>query len=414
MKTPRLRLLLRLSLGALAIGLVLALVYARSRPSGAQAATQRDAGATARAVPVLLAPVLRRDVPVWLEGLGTVAAWQQVTVRSQVDGRLEKVFFHEGQVVHRGELLAQIDPRPFLVQLHQAEGALARDRAQLESGKLDLSRYRELTKQKLIAPQQVDQQQGAVGQATGAVEVDLAAVESARLNLDYARIKAPLDGVVGVRLVDPGNYVRAADTSGLVVITQLDPAAVFLTLPEDDLPRVSAAQKRGEVAIETWSRDGQARLGTGTLVVVDNQINQATATLRLKAMLANPDRKLWPNQFVKARVLVDTRRGALVIPAAAVQRGPQGSFVYVVGSDKTASLRPVEIELISGDTAVLARGLEAGEQVVVEGQAQLRPGTPLVPRTPSAPRAPGGPPTPGAPESTPAGGGTGGARGAGR
>src|SRR5262249_19623308 len=200
-------------------------------------------------------------------------------------------------------------------------------------------------------------------------------VETAKLNLDYARVKSPLDGVVGVRLVDPGNLVRATDTNGLVVITELDPAALFVTLPEDVLPQVTAAMQRGQVPVEACGRDGMVRLGSGTLFVIDNQINQATATLRLKCKLPNPERKLWPNQFVKARLLVDTRPGATVIASSAVQRGPQGTFVYVAGAGDKAEQRPVEIALTVGDIAVVQKGLQVGERVVVEGQSQLRPGS---------------------------------------
>jgi len=387
MKTSPARMLVRLLVGAAALAVVLAVVHVRTRSVDARAATERDAGA-GRVVSVLVMPVERKDVPVWLEGLGTAQAWQQVAVRSQVDGRLEQVFFREGQTVRKGDLLAQIDPRAFEVQLHQAEGALARDRAQLEDVKLNLERYRTLKEQKLIPQQQVDDQAAQVGQSEGAVQVDLAAVESARLNLDYARIKAPIDGIVGVRQVDAGNFVRAADAAGIVVLTQLDPAAVLLTLPQDELPRIAAAQARGEVVVEAWSRDGQTRLGTGRLIVVDNQINQSTATLRAKAMLPNPARRLWPSQFVKARVLIETRRGALVIPAAAVQRGPQGSFVYVAASDHTAALRPVDIELVTGESALIRKGVSVGDEVVVEGQNQLRPGSPLSARTAGKAAAP--------------------------
>ncbi len=342
-------------------------------------AASPDAGA--RPVPVLVAVVEKRDVPIWLEGLGSVAAWKQVTVRCQVDGRLDKVFFIEGQAVKQGDVLAQLDARPFTAQLHQAEGALARDRAQLRSGKADLDRYKTLSEQKLIAQQQSDQQVGVVGQNEGTVQVDEAAVETARLNLDYARIKAPIDGTVGVRLIDPGNLVRASDPTGLVVITQLEPMALFITLPEDDLPAVSAALARGEVSVEALNRDGGKRLGAGKLVVLDNQINQATATLRLKASMPNPERKLWPNQFVKARVLLETKKDALVLPVSAVQRGPQGSYVYVIGADKTVAARPIEIELVTGDLALMKKGVAAGEQIVLEGQNQLRPGSLVAPRS---------------------------------
>jgi membrane fusion protein, multidrug efflux system len=326
---------------------------------------------------VTLARVETKDVPIWLEGLGTVAAWQQVTVRAQVDGRLDKVFFTEGQAVHKGDVLAQIDPRPFAAQLHQAEGAQARDRAQLHDAQINLERYRELRAGKLIAQQQVDDQAALAGQAEGAVHADEAQIETARLNLDYAHVRAPIDGVVGVRQVDAGNLVHATDVNGLVVITQIDPTALLVTLPEDVLPQLTAAMARGEVPVEAWSRDGATRLGVGTLLVIDNQINQATATLKLKCKLPNPERKLWPNQFVKARLLVETRKGAIVIPAAAVQRGPQGTFVYLAGPDGKAQQRTVEIAVTVADSAIVQKGLEPGESVVVEGQNQLRPGSTL-------------------------------------
>jgi multidrug efflux system membrane fusion protein len=373
------RLFVRLFVALAAIGVLFYFIRIRPAATGAQAATVSGPHQP-RAVPVLIAPAEQRDIPVWLEGLGTVTAWQQVTVRPQVDGRLDKVFFREGQTVHRGDLLAQIDPRPFLVQLHQAEGAMARDRAQLEAGKRNLERFRTLRESNFVAAQQVDDQIALVGQAEGTVQMDLAAVESARLNLDYARITAPLDGIVGVRLVDPGNLVRAADPTGIVVIAQVDPAAVVFTLPQDELSRITLAQRRGAVSVEAWSRDGQTRIATGQLVVINNQINQTTATLRLKALIRNPDRQLWPNQFVKARLLLDTERGALVVPAAAVQRGPQGTFVYVVDQKQMASPRPVEVKLITAEVAVLAKGLSPGEPVVIEGQNQLRPGAQVVAR----------------------------------
>ena len=356
------------------IGLI---VRARTSGDGAQAAQKGADDKSQRAVPVTLAKAEKKDVPVWLEGLGTVTAWQQVTVRAQVDGRLDKVLFTEGQFVHKGDVLAQIDPRPFAAQLHQAEGAIARDRAQLHDAQINLERYRELRAGKLIAQQQVDDQAALAGQAEGAVHADEASIETAKLNLDYARVKSPLDGVVGIRQVDPGNLVHANDANGLVVITQLDPAALLVTLPEDVLPQVTAAMARGEVPVEAYSRDGSAKLGEGTLFVIDNQINQATATLKLKCKVPNPDRKLWPNQFVKAKLLVETRKGAIVIPASAVQRGPQGAYVYLAGSDGKAAQRTVEVALTLGDSALIGKGLEAGESVVIEGQNQLRPGSAL-------------------------------------
>jgi multidrug efflux system membrane fusion protein len=338
------------------------------------------AAAAARPVPVVVAPVARRDVPVVLEGLGNVVAFRTVTVRPQVDGRLDQVLFREGQAVAAGQVLAQIDPRPFKIQLAQAEGALARDRAQLETARRDLERYRALAAQKLIAQQQADQQVGAVGQLEGAVRVDEAAIEAARLNLDYSRITSPVDGVTGLRQVDPGNLVHATDPNGIVIVTQLDPIAVLFTLPQDQLQPVLEAMRRGPLEVTVFGRDAAAPLGTGRLELVDNQINQATSTIRLKARFPNPRHLLWPNQFVKARLGLSVERGALTMPATAVQRGPNGSFVYVVGADASVSPRPVEIASTQGDVAIVGKGLQEGEQVVVDGQGQLRPGAKVAAR----------------------------------
>lgn len=345
--------------------------------------------AAARPIPVLTAQVAQKDLPIYLDGLGTVAAFKTVTVRTQVDGRLEKMLFREGQRVSRGELLAQVDARPFLASLHQAESALLRDNALLENARKNLARYQELRTQNLISQQQVDDQQALVHQYDGAVGVDRAAAESAKLSVEYSRIVAPIDGVTGVRLVDEGNVVHPGDASGLVVITQIDPIAVIFTLPEDDLPRIMARLDSTELAkdrsslglaVQAFARDGQVKLGDGELTVLDNQINQGTATLRLKAVFPNPKRLLWPNQFVKARLLLKTEHNALVVPAVAVQRGPKGTFVYVAAEDGTAANRPVDVELLIGDQAVLSKGVRPGEQVVVEGQNQLRPGAKVAAR----------------------------------
>ncbi|GEJ57108.1 efflux RND transporter periplasmic adaptor subunit [Anaeromyxobacter diazotrophicus] len=358
------------------------------QPKGGAAA----AGAQAqRPVPVAVAVAARRDVPIWLEGLGNVVAYQTVTVKPQVDGRLDQVLFREGQAVRKGDVLAQIDPRPFQAQLRQAEGALARDQAQLRSAKLDLERYRSLAAEKLVPQQQADQQIAVVGQLEGAVHIDDANIATARLNLDYARITAPIDGVTGIRVVDPGNVVHASDPNGLVVVTQLDPIAVLFTLPQDQLTAIASAQARGRLAVDLYARDGTTLLGSGQLLVIDNQINQATSTVRLKAVAPNPKRALWPNQFVNARLRLGTREGALVLPASAVQRGPNGTFVYVVGADSTVSPRPVEVEATVGDLAVLAKGVAEGERVVTEGQNQLRPGAKVAPREPGKPGGAGAP-----------------------
>jgi multidrug efflux system membrane fusion protein len=324
---------------------------------------------------VLLAPVVKKDFPIYLDGLGTAVPVFTVTVHSQVDGRLDSVAFKEGQFMHKGDLLAQIDPRPFAIQLHTAEAAVARDAAQAREGRLNLDRYQTLRKENLVPQQQVDDQQALVDQYDATVRSDQAQIESARLNLDYAHIISPIDGVTGVRLIDPGNIVHAADTTGIVVITQLDPMSVILTLPEDDLPRISEKFGQGGLAVEAYSRDGLLKLGVGKLSLIDNEINQTTATIRLRAIFDNPKSALWPNEFVKARLLLTMQKDAIVVPAAAIQRGPLGTFVYVVGSDNTASTETVEIDSIQGESAIVSKGLSPGQLVVTDGQNQIRPGS---------------------------------------
>ncbi|HVT06411.1 MAG TPA: efflux RND transporter periplasmic adaptor subunit [Polyangia bacterium] len=348
---------------------------AAATPGGGKGSAGGD-----RAVPVLLADAATRDVPLYLEGLGTVTAYKTVNVRTQVDGRLDKVTFREGQAVKKGEVLAEVDPRPFQIQLHQGEAALTRDEAQLDGAKANLARYEAVGGQHLLPQQQIDDQRALVAQLTGTVMADQATIENAKLQLDYAKIKSPIDGVTGVRLVDPGNIVHATDANGIVVVTQMQPIAVLFTLPQDDLPEVAKQQRAGApLQVQAYNRDGSQALGTGQLELIDNQINQGTATMRLKAIFPNTDGALWPNQFVKARLRLAVRKGALVIPAVAVQRGPQGAFVYVASGDK-AEVRAVTVERIEGEDALIAKGLQPGEKVVREGQAQLRPGAKLAVR----------------------------------
>jgi multidrug efflux system membrane fusion protein len=373
-------------LGAAALAAA-ALLALRGRPSG-RGSPAPSAEAGQRPVPVAAAVVKREDVPVFLEGLGSVVAYRTVTVKAQVDGRLDQVFFREGQAVRRGDVLAQIDPRPFQIQLQQAQGALARDEAQLENARRNVERDRQLVAQKLIAPQQLDTDVAAAGQFEGAVRVDRAAIATARLNLDYARITSPIDGVTGIRQVDPGNVVRAADQNGIVVITQVDPIAVVFTLPQDEITAVASALASGPLAVDAFSRDGSRLLGSGRLELIDNQINQSTSTIRLKAILPNPSRLLWPNQFVNVRLHLAARRGALVVPAQAVQRGPGGDLVYVIGPDMTASPRPIRVEATQGPLAIVASGVAEGERVVAEGQNLLKPGSRVAVREPPA-AAPG-------------------------
>jgi membrane fusion protein, multidrug efflux system len=366
-------------------------VLMRARSQASSAAASDSARAIAdRVIPVLTAPVIRRDVPVWLEGLGSVSAFYTVIVRPQVDGRIEKVLFAEGQHVRKGDVLVQIDSRPFAIQLQSAMAAIARDQSQLKNARLNLERYKTLSAQNLISEQQFTDQQAVVAQFEGQARSDQALVNSAKLNLDYARITSPIDGVAGVRLVDPGNVVRSTDATGLVVVTQLDPIAVFFALPEDDLTPIQRAMAKGPLTVLVSSRDGERPLGEGSLAVIDNEINLATATIRLKAVFPNPQQLLWPNEFVKARLKLTTLTSALVVPAAAVQHGPQGTFAYVVSADSTAAVRPVTVDTTQGDFAIVSKGLSPSDIVVVEGQAQLRPGGRVAgkPASSSPPNAP--------------------------
>ncbi len=361
-------------MGALVAALVAALAGGCGKSEDTSAAQSgHGAAGSDRAIPVLVSNAAIRDVPIYLEGLGSVTAYKTVNVRSQVDGRMDRVDFKEGQTVKRGEVLAEIDPRPFTIMLHQGEAALARDTGQYEGAKRDLDRYEAVGGQHLLPQQQIDDQRALVEQYKGTVQNDQATIENAKLQLDYARIKSPIDGVTGVRLVDPGNIVHAADTGGIVVVAQIDPIAVLFTLPQDDLPDIARQQAERPLEVEARSRDGSQMLGKGELLLIDNQINQGTATIRLKAVFANPGHTLWPNQFVKTRLRLMVRKGALVIPAAAVQRGPQGTFVYIVDGEK-ADLRTVTVERIEGEDAIVSQGLAAGDRVVREGQSQLRPG----------------------------------------
>jgi membrane fusion protein, multidrug efflux system len=362
--------------------------YYKTRPSSeSKAAPAPGAKAAMGTVSVAVTPALKQNVSYYLSGLGTVTAFNTVTVKSRVDGELQKVNFKEGQFVHEGDLLAEIDPRPFQVALEQMEGQLFRDQAQLDNARVDFKRYDKLAKEGVIASQQVDTQNATVGQMEGAVRSDQAQIDNEKLQLVYCKITAPLSGRVGLRLVDQGNMIHATDPNGLVVITQVQPIAVLFTLPEDNLPEVIQHMKSEELGVEAYSRDDQTKLAAGKLLTVDNQIDPTTGTVRFKAAFENSDLSLWPNQFVNTRLMLAVRKDAIVVPLAAIQRGTQGSYVYTVKAGK-ANMQPVKVDLTQGNIALVGTGLANGDQVVVDGQERLQSGTPVEVHN----AAPSGPP----------------------
>jgi membrane fusion protein, multidrug efflux system len=336
-----------------------------------------DAAAHSGPAPIAveMAAVAQADVPVYLQGLGTVQAYYTVTVTARVDGELQKIAFTEGQTVKKGDLLAQIDPRPNQAAYEQAVAVKAKDIALLENAKRDVERYKILQPQDLASKQTVDTARATVDQLSAQVNVDQAIIDNAHTQLDYTHIVSPINGRTGIRLVDPGNIVHAADTTGIVVVTQLQPISVIFTLPEEDLSVISAALSAGVVKVVTVSRDGGHELDEGTLSLIDNEISQATGTARLKATFSNEKNTLWPGQYVNARVLVRTDRNALTLPSSAVQRGPDGPFTYVVKSDSTVEARPLEIGDDSGGVTVVKKGLALNERVVTTNQYRLQPGT---------------------------------------
>jgi membrane fusion protein, multidrug efflux system len=327
-------------------------------------------------VPVSVAKAERRDMPYYLTGLGSVNAFYTDSIKSRVDGELMQVNFKEGQFVNKGELLAVIDPRPYQVALEQAEATLFKDQATLRDAKLNLERYKGLLQNSgAMSQQQVDTQAATVDQLDGMVRTDQAAIDNAKLNLVYCHITSPISGRVGLRLVDPGNIIHATDTNPLLVITQLQPIAVIFTLPEDQLPTVAQHMAKTELEVDAYSRDDQNKLATGKLLTIDNQIDQTTGTGKLKAIFENKENTLWPNQFVNARLLLEVRRNSTVIPAAAIQRGPQGTYVFVVKPDNTVDIRPVTISFTQENTSNIASGIAPNDVVVTDGQDKLQEGS---------------------------------------
>jgi len=371
-------------LGMALLGVGIYVFFVKSGKADPPPARQGQNSA-ARAVSVVTAKAKIGEMNVYLTGLGTVTPLNMVTVKSRVDGQLMRVLFREGDVVAAGALLAEIDPRPFQVQLTQAEGQMAKDQAQLKNAQIDLERYNVLYQQDSIAKQQLDTQEALVRQDEGAIKVDQGQIDNARLQLDYCRITAPISGRVGLRLVDPGNIVHASDTNGLIVITQIDPIAVIFAIPEDSLPQVQQQIRGGrQLPVEAYDRDLKHKLATGSLMTIDNQIDPTTGTVKFKAVFPNKEGVLFPNQFVNARLLVDTVPNVVLVPNAAIQHSPQSAFIYVVKPDDTVEVRNIQIQGGAGDETAISRGLSVGEVVVTDGVDKLQPGAKVALRAPQA------------------------------
>jgi len=347
------------------------------------AASADKAAASARAaasvVSVVETTVQQKDVPIYLDGLGTVQAFNTVTVHVRVDGELKKVAFVEGQDVHTGDLLAQIDPDPYQTALEQAIAKKGQDEAQVANAQLDLKRDSDLYEQKIATQQTYDTQKALVDQLVATVQADQAAIDSAKVQLNYTTVASPLDGRTGIRLVDQGNIVHAADVNGVVVITQLKPISLVFTLPEQMLGEIQQQAPATNIAILAVDRDNSTLLGQGKLAVIDNEIDPTTGTIRLKATFPNNDLRLWPGQFVNARLLLTTRKNGLVVPASAVQRGPDGSYVFVIKADDTVEVRPVKVGQIEKSEALIDEGLKSAERVVTDGQYKLQVGSHVKP-----------------------------------
>ncbi len=366
-------------------GIVLLLLALGGCQSADSSSKDKQAlAATTRSVPVGVASAVQQDMPVYLTGLGSVTAYNTVSLKSRVDGQLLQVNFREGQQVNKGELLALIDPRPYQVQLDSAQAQLFKDQASLRDAQLNYQRFKDLLNQSgAMSQQQVDTQKSTADQFEGAVRADQAAIDNAKLQLDYCHITAPVAGRIGLRLVDVGNIVHATDTNPMLVITQLQPISVIFTLPEDSLPSVVKRMRSGTLTVDAFDRDDKAKLATGTLLTIDNQIDQTTGTDRLKATFDNKDNGLFPNQFVNIHLLLDVRKNSTIVPSVAVQRGPQGTFVYVVKTDKTVEARTVNVALTESNQSAIDSGLQVGEVVVTDGQDKLQNGAKVETRSPA-------------------------------
>jgi membrane fusion protein, multidrug efflux system len=375
---------------ALLIVGVLGLWYLRTKESaqaqgaGGTPGASQGPGTAGQVVPVVVATARRGDLPVYFNGLGTVTAFNTVTVRSRVDGQIVKINFTEGQTVHQGDALVEIDPRPYQVQLEQAEGQLAKDQAQLQDVKVDYDRYQLLFKEGVVPKQQLDTQQAQVGQYLGAIKADQATIDNAKLLITYAHITAPITGRVGLRLVDMGNIVHATDTTGLLVITQLQPIAVIFSLPQDQLSQVLSKLQGKQLNVEAFDRDDATKITTGKLLTIDNQIDTTTGTYKLKAQFDNDKGILFPNQFVNIHLLVDTKRDVTIAPSTAIQRGPQGTYVYLAEKNNTVKIRPVTVALSSGNSVGITSGIQPGDSVVVDGQDKLQDGSKIEARAATA------------------------------
>jgi multidrug efflux system membrane fusion protein len=349
-----------------------------------------NSGGPAAAIPVTIGQVSVADVPLYVIGVGTVQAYNTVTIQARVDGQLDSVDFREGQDVKEGDPIARIDPRPFQAALDGALAQQAKDQATLENARQDLKRYEDTAPKGYSSRQQLDTQRATVNSLAAAVQADQAAAENARVQLGYTNIVSPIDGRTGIRHVDKGNIVHATDTGGLVTITQLQPISVIFTLPQDTLPTVAAAEAKGPLAVTAFARDDTTELGQGVLELVDNQIDPTTGTIRLKARFPNPDRTLWPGEFVNMRLQVGAVHGGLIVDSRALQRGPLGSFAYVVKADDTVEMREIEPGQDYRGALLVTKGLNAGERVVVDGQLRLQDGSKVTQAVPDKPMQTGG------------------------